>query len=201
MKGLSKDLSSEVSIFYFMRLYLLLVIFIAAQFYACTSKEVSEMEKIEEIEKIEVRSVFGNMERIPVEYTCDGDDISPPLTIEGVSDRAVSMAIIMDDPDAPIGTFTHWVAWNIPPVNQIPENIPKDRSVSQPVKMLQAKNDFGRYGYGGPCPPKGKPHRYFFKVYVLDTMLGEDIKSKDELIKAMEGHVIQYGELVGLYSR
>jgi len=185
-----------------MRLYLLLVIFIAALFFACASKEeVSEMEKAGEVGRVEVKSVFGNMERIPVRYTCDGDDVSPPLTIDGVSDRAASIAIIMDDPDAPIGTFTHWVAWNIPPVSRIPENIPKDRSVSQPVKMLQAKNDFGRYGYGGPCPPKGKPHRYFIKVYVLDAMLGEDIKSKDDLIKAMEGHIIQYGELVGLYGR
>jgi len=162
---------------------------------------MGEVEKKGEVGKVEVRSVFGNMERIPVDYTCDGADISPPLTIEGVSDKAVSIAIIMDDPDAPVGTFTHWVAWNIPAVNKIPENIPKEKMVTQPVKMLQAKNDFGRYGYGGPCPPRGKPHRYFFKVYVLDATLGEDIKSKNELLKAMEGHVIQYGELVGLYGR
>jgi len=187
-------------------LYLFLLIFIATLVFACASKEVGEMgeretEKMGEVERVEVKSVFGNMERIPVDYTCDGADISPPLTIEGISGQAVSIAIIMDDPDAPIGTFTHWVAWDIPPVNRIPENIPKEKTVTQPLKILQAKNDFGRYGYGGPCPPKGKPHRYFFKVYVLNTTLGEDIKSKNDLIKAMEGHVIQYGELIGLYGR
>lgn len=189
------------SIFQFMRLYLVMLIFTAALFYGCASKELAEVEKMEDVGKIEVKSVFGNMERIPTDYTCDGADISPPLTIEGISEKAVSMAIIMDDPDAPIGTFTHWIAWNIPPADKIPGNIPKEKAVTQPVKMLQAKNDFGRFGYGGPCPPKGKPHRYFFKVYVLDTMLGEDIRSKEELLGAMEGHIIQYGELVGLYGR
>lgn len=182
-----------------MRLYLLLLIFTAALFFGCTSEEVKEVEKTGEIGKIEVKSVFGNMERIPVDYTCDGADISPPLIIEGIAERAASLAIIMEDPDAPMGTFTHWVAWNIPPGN-IPENIPKEKVVTEP-NMLQAKNDFGKYGYGGPCPPRGKPHRYFFKVYVLDTMLEKDIKDKDDLIKAMEGHVIQYGELVGIYGR
>ena len=184
-----------------MRIYLLLLILMALQFFGCASKEVGEVEKMGEIEKVEVKSVFENMGRIPVDYTCDGADISPPLTIEGVSDRAVSLAIVMDDPDAPMGTFTHWVAWNIPPVKTIPENIPKERSVSHPINVVQAKNDFGRYGYGGPCPPRGKPHRYFFKVYVLDTRLEENIKSKKELLRAMEGHIIQYGELVGLYGR
>ncbi|MDK2854264.1 YbhB/YbcL family Raf kinase inhibitor-like protein [Thermococcus litoralis] len=152
---------------------------------------------------LKVSSVFRNNEFIPSKYTCEGADVSPPLRLEGLSDKAVSIAIIVDDPDAPIGTFTHWVAWNIPPTGEIPENIPKEEIVESPIKVIQGKNDFGRIGYNGPCPPRGHGvHHYHFKVYVLDTTL--DLKpgaGKRDLEKAMEGHVIQFGELVGLYER
>ncbi|HDH44978.1 MAG TPA: YbhB/YbcL family Raf kinase inhibitor-like protein [Thermococcus sp.] len=152
---------------------------------------------------LKVSSVFGENEFIPSKYTCEGIDVSPPLRLEGLSDKAVSIAIIVDDPDAPIGTFTHWVAWNIPPTEEIPEDIPKEKVVETPIKVIQGRNDFGRIGYNGPCPPRGHGvHHYHFKVYVLDTTL--DLKpgaSKRELEKAMEGHVIQFGELVGLYER
>ena len=138
----------------------------------------------------------------PEKYTCDGDDISPKIIIEGLSNETKSLAIIMDDPDAPFRTFTHWLIWNIEPTNVIPENIPKESEISEPIKAKQGINDFGRIGYGGPCPPAGKPHRYYFRVYALDTMLdieaGADRKS---LEKAMEGHILQYGEAMAKYGR
>ncbi len=153
------------------------------------------------MEKLEVKSVFKEGEYIPKKYTCDGEDISPPLELVNLSSNAKSIAIIMDDPDAPIGTFTHWIIWDIRPINKIPERIPKGKEISEPFKAYQGRNDFGDFGYGGPCPPKGKPHRYFFKVYVLDTVLDLRDATKEQLLKAIDGHVIQYGELVGLYGR
>ena len=152
---------------------------------------------------VKVSSVFGNGEFIPSKYTCEGQDISPPLKLEGISGNARSIAIIVDDPDAPIGTFVHWVAWNIPPVGEIPEGIPKSGNISSPLKMVQGRNDFGRIGYNGPCPPRGHGvHHYHFKVYVLDTELNlRPGASKRDLERAMEGHIIQKGELIGLYER
>ena len=146
---------------------------------------------------------FKHNEFIPSRYTCEGSNINPPLKLGNLDPKAVSLAIIVDDPDAPIGTFVHWVAWNIPPVSEIPEAIPKEAKVLRPLKMMQGKNDFGRYGYDGPCPPPGHGiHHYHFKVYVLDATL--ELKpgaGKRELEKAMKGHILQQGELVGLYRR
>ncbi len=152
---------------------------------------------------LKVSSVFGENEFIPSKYTCEGADISPPLKLSGLSDEAVSIAIIVDDPDAPIGTFTHWVAWNIPPTSEIPEGIPKEKVVESPIKMVQGRNDFGRIGYNGPCPPRGHGvHHYHFKVYILDTSLNlKPGATKKDLERAMEGHIIQFGEFVGLYER
>ncbi|BAA30372.1 198aa long hypothetical protein [Pyrococcus horikoshii OT3] len=157
----------------------------------------------EEKMSLKVSSVFGNNEFIPAKYTCEGVDINPPLKIEGLSDNVKSLVIIVDDPDAPMGTFTHWIAWNIPPVTEIPEGIPKQGEVDKPIHIIQGRNDFGRIGYNGPCPPRGHGvHHYHFKVYALDTTLNlKPGASRKELEKAMEGHVIQYGELVGLYER
>ena len=177
-----------------MRLLILLSLVVLLM--GCAEKEVVKVEK-----NLEVRSVFKNGEFIPKKYTCDGEDVSPPLELVNLSPKAKSIAIIVEDPDAPMGTFTHWIIWNIPPMNDIPEGIPKGKEISEPFKAYQGRNDFGEFGYGGPCPPKGKPHRYLFKVYVLDTTLDLKDATKDELLKAMEGHVIQYGELVGLYGR
>ncbi len=160
-------------------------------FSMCVGKE----EKVgKEAETIKVSSpAFKNMERIPIKYTCDGIDVSPPLEVQGISEKAKSIAIIVEDPDAPLGTFVHWVVWNIEPKKEIPENYKSE---------YQGKNDFGRIGYNGPCPPRGEMHRYFFKVYVLDEKI--ELKkgaTKEELLKAIEGHVIQKGELIGVYSR
>ncbi len=180
-----------------MRAYAIAVILAVVLFFGCSGKEteVSEM--------LEVKSVFGNGEKIPAKYTCEGEDVSPPLILEGVDKNAVSIAIIVDDPDAPIGVFTHWVAWNIPPVSEIPENVPKADTLSSPIKIVQGKNDFGKIGYNGPCPPRGHGvHHYHFKVYVLDTTF--DLKlgsSKRDLENAMKGHILQKGELVGIYER
>jgi len=152
---------------------------------------------------LKVSSVFGENEFIPSKYACEGADISPPLKLSRLSDEAVTMAIIVDDPDAPIGIFTHWVAWNIPPTSEIPEDIPKEKVIETPIKMVQGRNDFGRIGYNGPCPPRGHGvHHYHFKVYVLDTTLNlKPGATKKDLERAMEGHIIQFGELVGLYER
>ncbi|MDI3517704.1 MAG: hypothetical protein PWP09_1770 [Thermotogota bacterium] len=152
---------------------------------------------------LNIKSVFSSGEMIPSKYTCEGVDTNPPLKLENLDSKAVSLAIIVDDPDAPIGTFVHWVAWNIPPVKEIPEGLPKVEKTTTPLEMVQGRNDFGRIGYNGPCPPRGHGiHHYHFKVYVLDTKLELKPGSrKKELEKAMKGHIIQQGELVGLYER
>lgn len=139
---------------------------------------------------------FENQGQIPVKYTCDGQDINPPLKIEGVTEEVKSLALIVDDLDAPIGTFTHWLFWNVSPAKkEIEEN-------SLPAGAIQGKNDFGKIGYGGPCPPRGPSHRYFFKLFALDSQLDlEKGASKKELEKAMTGHILDQTSLVGLYQR
>ena len=129
---------------------------------------------------------------IPRTYTCQGSDINPSLVIEDIPKEALSLAIIVDDPDAPGGTFDHWLVWNIPPVKVIPEN-------SHPG--LEGMNSRGDLGYMGPCPPSGT-HRYFFKVYAVDTLL-ETKKgaTKEKLEFALQNHTVAYGELIGLYKK
>jgi len=159
-------------------------------------------EKMTAPKTLEVGSVFHNGSYIPAKFTCDGEDINPPIFIGNISEKVKSLVIIVDDPDAPAGTFTHWIAWNIPPLGEIPEAVPKVGEVEKPIPMVQGRNDFGRIGYGGPCPPRGSVHHYHFKVYALDTTLNlPQGVTRKELEKAMEGHVIQWGELVGLYKR
>jgi len=136
----------------------------------------------------------------PDKYTCKGADESPPVMIEGVNGKVKSLAIVMIDLDAPKGIFVHWVAWNIPAnVSYIPPGIPKKPVVDKPVKMVQGKNDFGKIGYGGPCPPFGV-HRYVIKVYGLNCWL--DLKpgsTANALYRAMNGHVIQVGSYTARY--
>ncbi len=137
---------------------------------------------------------FTNNGTIPSNFTCDGEDMSPSLIIEGVHSNAKSLALIMDDPDAPRGTFVHWVAWNIPPSTV-------EISRGKEPQGIQGKTDFGRTGYGGPCPPFGT-HRYFFKIYALDTMLKlSQGSTKKDLENEMKGHIIDKAEIVGLYKR
>jgi len=136
--------------------------------------------------------VFKNNGFIPVKYTCEGDDVNPPLTIEGIPEGTKSLVLIVDDPDATMGTWDHWVVWNIPPVEKIEENS---------VPGTEGLNDFRRHSYGGPCPPSGT-HRYFFKVYALDINLDLHPNSrKKDVEKAMKEHMLAKGEVIGLYRR
>jgi len=145
-------------------------------------------------------SAFTEGTNIPSKYTCDGQDISPPLEWKDAPDGTKSFALISDDPDAPVGTWVHWVAFNIPPnAAKLEENIKHDKEFKN--GMRQGNNDWPKIGYGGPCPPSGI-HRYYFKLYALDTML--DIKSgatKEQLLKAMKGHVLAEAQLMGKYKR
>jgi Raf kinase inhibitor-like YbhB/YbcL family protein len=145
-------------------------------------------------------TAFSEGGTIPKKFTCDGSDLSPGLTWAGAPAGTRSVALIADDPDAPVGTWTHWIAWNIPPEAALAEGLAKIESLSDGTR--QGKNDFKRIGYGGPCPPPGKAHRYFFKLYALGAKL--DVKpgaSRKELEGAMKGHVLAQVELVGKYGR
>ncbi|GMQ78093.1 MAG: YbhB/YbcL family Raf kinase inhibitor-like protein [Anaerolineae bacterium] len=137
---------------------------------------------------------------IPVKYTCDGEDISPSLSWSELPDGTSSLALIMDDPDAPGGIWVHWILYNLPPsTDRLDENMA--RSADVPGGGSQGSNSWNRLGYGGPCPPSGT-HRYIFRLYALDTVL--DLVSgaeKTDLFQAMEGHVLDQGQLLGLYSR
>jgi Raf kinase inhibitor-like YbhB/YbcL family protein len=138
---------------------------------------------------------------IPTRHTCDGEDVSPALEWTGVPEGAKSLALICDDPDAPAGTWVHWVIYDIPPsLAGLPEAIPPTEVTAEGAK--QGKNDFRRTGYGGPCPPPGSPHRYFFKLYALDTEPGLPAgATKADLLRVMEGHVLAEAQLAGRYGR
>lgn len=145
-----------------------------------------------------------SVKMLPSAYTCDGEDKSPEIGVDGVNTKVSrSLAIIVNDPDAPGGGgFIHWIAWNVELVKFIPENIGKTPEVTFPIKAVQGKNSFGKTGYWGPCPPHGQTHRYFFKIYGLDTMLSlAPGSTKDQLVRAMEGHIVQYGETYATYGR
>ena len=138
----------------------------------------------------------------PKKFTCDGEDFSPKIEITGIKPEIKTLAIICDDPDAPGRIWTHWTAWNINPINVIPENIPKKDNIMNPIKIIQGKNDFGKTGYNGPCPPKGKPHRYFFKIYGLDISINlPSSATKVDLENVMKNHILQQGETVATYRR
>ena len=138
---------------------------------------------------------------IPAKYTCQGQDISPPLTWSQPSAGTQSFALIMDDPDAPGGVFTHWVLYNVPSDSrELTEAVPSQAQL--PSGALQGRNDFGRIGHGGPCPPPGRPHRYQFTLYALDQPL--DLKagaSKKQVLNAIQGHILAQGQLTGTYQR
>jgi Raf kinase inhibitor-like YbhB/YbcL family protein len=137
---------------------------------------------------------------IPGKYTCDGDDVSPPLSWEPVPEATKSIALISDDPDAPVGTWVHWVLYNLLADTQgLPENVPRDPTLADGAK--HGKNSWGRPGYGGPCPPGGT-HRYYFKIYALDTTLDAAAgATATQLEAAMKGHILGQGQLMGRYKR
>jgi len=139
-------------------------------------------------------SAFENNHYIPTKYTCEGDDVSPPLTFQDVPKGIKTLALIVDDPDAPHGTFVHWIAWNISP------NTGEFKEGGKAPD--EGTNGYGEIGYRGPCPPPGSPHRYFFKLFALDTLLNmPEGSTKRNLEEAMEGHIIGKAELIGLYQR
>ena len=145
-------------------------------------------------------SAFTESQSIPQKYTFDGQDVSPQLTWTGAPQGAKTFAVIADDPDAPAGTWVHWVIFNLPAqTSSLPEAVPKTNSAAGGT---QGKNDFGNIGYGGPCPPPGKAHRYFFKLYALDTTVNLQAGArKQELERAMQGHVLGQAALMGTYQR
>ena len=150
---------------------------------------------------IEVTSLaFEDGAAIPSRYTCDGLDVSPPLSWGSVPDGTQSLALIADDPDAPRETFVHWMIYDLPPDTRgLPEDVPNQRTL--PSGAAQGVNGAGSIGYMGPCPPSGS-HRYFFKVYALDTELGlGGGATKEDVLSAMEGHVLDEGNLMGTYRR
>ena len=145
-------------------------------------------------------SAFSEGSMIPRQYTCDGEDISPPLAWTGVPEGTKSLAIICDDPDAPMGTWVHWVLFNIPAgIKELPAKVPPEKTIENGAS--HGRNDFRKFGYGGPCPPGGT-HRYYFKLYALDTEINlEPGITKAQLLKAMEGHILAEGQLMGRYKR
>jgi Raf kinase inhibitor-like YbhB/YbcL family protein len=167
---------------------------------SCRNGEHDMARTTTEVLRMQVTSsAFEEGGLIPRKYTCDGDNISPPLSWESVPEETRSIALIADDPDALSGTFVHWVLCGLPPdVQELPEDIPNDEATSVGA---QGVNDFGEIGYGGPCPSRGT-HRYFFKVYALDAPTGlAPGKTKADLLRAMEGHILAQGQIMGRYKR
>jgi hypothetical protein len=138
---------------------------------------------------LKVTSTFVEGEKIPAKYTCDGDNINPELNIEGIPEATKTLVLIVDDPDAPGGTWTHWIVFNIPPNNKIEENS---------VPGEEGMNDFKITRYGGPCPPSGS-HRYFFRVYALDTQLSLSFATREDVELAMRNHILAKGGLMGKF--
>lgn len=145
-------------------------------------------------------AAFEDGGAIPAQYTCDGRNVSPPLAWSGAPAATRTFALIADDPDAPRGTWTHWLLYNLPAgVNTLPENVPPHDETAEGAR--HGTNDFRQRGYGGPCPPSGT-HRYFFKLYALDAELPlQPGAARDELLAAMRGHVLAEGQLMGRYQR
>jgi len=172
---------------------MLLIALFATGISAVPKKGVKKML----VENISIKSpAFKNMEYLPVKFTGDGAGVNPPLIFEKVPPNAKCLVLIMDDPDAPNGTFDHWLMFNIPPkIKEIKEN-------STPAGAARGKNSVGKLNYVPPSPPAGKPHRYIFKLYALDRMLNlKEGASKDSIEMAMQGHVIAQTSLTGLYKR
>jgi len=146
-------------------------------------------------------TAFSASEAISKKFTCDGPDVSPQLKWNDPPANTQAFALIMDDPDAPAGTWVHWVLYDLPPnTRELPEAVAKQEQLSSGAR--QGRNDFGKIGYGGPCPPPGKPHRYFFKLYALDAKLGlKADATKADVERAMKGHILAQAELVGRYRR
>lgn len=150
----------------------------------------------------EIRSsAFSQGQPIPKKYTCGGADISVALAWTDPPPGTKSFALIADDPDAPMGTWVHWVAYDLPAeTRELPEGVSKQETLQDGTK--QGLNDFGRVGYGGPCPPPGKPHRYFFKLYSLDKKIALPPRAtKPQILEAVKNHILAEAQLMGTYQR
>jgi Raf kinase inhibitor-like YbhB/YbcL family protein len=168
---------------------------------ACGGDETSLEPEVSYLDIQVTSDAFTEGSDIPTKYTCDDRDVSPPLRWSEVPRGTQSIALISDDPDAPRGTWVHWVLFAIPPgVTELPEGVPATEVTTEGAR--QGKNDFGRIGYGGPCPPPGGPHRYFFKLYALDTELDLDAGAeKKDVVQGMDSHILASGQLMGRYQR
>lgn len=146
-------------------------------------------------------AAFAGGEMIPKKFTCDGPDASPKLNWTEPPAKTQSFALVVDDPDAPAGTWVHWVLFDLPAdARELPEGVPKQEQLANGAR--QGRNDFGKVGYGGPCPPPGNPHRYFFKLYALDAKLNLKAgATKAEAEGAMRGHILAHAEMIGKYGR
>jgi Raf kinase inhibitor-like YbhB/YbcL family protein len=177
---------------------LIVLLVLLSSFYSLAQRETKQ-----EGGKMEIKlksTAFKEGEFIPKKYTCDGENVSPPLEWSGIPAATKSIALICDDPDAPMGTWVHWVIFNIPAsANKLNEKISSHKVLEDGT--AQGNNDFRKIGYGGPCPPGGI-HRYFFKIYALDKRVElAPGATEKELIKEMEGHILAEGKLMGKYSR
>ncbi|MCX7594803.1 MAG: YbhB/YbcL family Raf kinase inhibitor-like protein [Fischerella sp.] len=186
-----------------------LLVFVASSVVSCGSSDNSNTlitptksdRSQREVQKMNLESIaFEANGLVPAKYTCDGADISPPLKWDEPPSGTESFALIVDDPDAPGRTFVHWVLYDLPAtMRQLPEKIAAVKNL--PDGGVQGKNDFGKIGYGGPCPPSGT-HRYFFKLYALDKKLGlQPGATKNQLEAAMDGHILAEAQLIGRYQR
>jgi Raf kinase inhibitor-like YbhB/YbcL family protein len=177
--------------------YAMCVLAVAGALASCAQR-ASETAPLT-LELVSTDFSFGGT--IPKELTCDGGDSSPALQWKAAPPGTQSFALIADDPDAPVGTWVHWVIFDLPPtLRSLPRNFSKDEQ--SPDGSRQGKNDFDKIGYGGPCPPAGMPHRYFFKLYALDTKLNlKPGATKKEVEHGMQGHILARGEFMGRYGR
>lgn len=183
-----------------MKRVIFIIVILALILLSCADNEIN-LEKEGSVETITVTSpAFEHNGTIPAKYTCQGEEVSPPIKWSGIPEGTQSIALISDDPDAPMGTWVHWVIYLIPPeITGLDENIPKMGILEK--GMRQGLNSGRGTGYQGPCPPSGE-HRYFFKVYALDFMPELDAEiSKQTLLNEMEDHIIGYGEIIGLYEK
>jgi Raf kinase inhibitor-like YbhB/YbcL family protein len=163
--------------------------------------QAKQLKKEDNTMKLEIKSkAFVEGGTIPKKYTCDGSDISPPLSWTQPPEGTRSLVLICDDPDAPMGTWVHWVLYNLSPNRlELPEGVPGKKEVLSGAK--QGTNDFRKIGYGGPCPPGGT-HRYYFKLYAIDSELDLNAgATKKEVLREIEGHILAEGQLMGRYSR
>jgi Raf kinase inhibitor-like YbhB/YbcL family protein len=176
--------------------------FLALLTLGCGARTPEPVADVENMQQIQISSsAFAEGQPIPSKYTCDGENLSPPLDWSTIPPGAASLVLIADDPDSPGGTWVHWVVYNIAStLNSLPEGL-VIYSGSQGTG-LAGNNDFRKVGYGGPCPPRGKPHRYFFKLYALDIQLNlKPGAVKADVEKAMQGHILAQGQLMGKYTR